>query len=479
MRALGVLAFERAYCTGENTEKDEEIFERLSRRYTFGLPRFPSSCYSNIDIIFDRAGRNIYEVVEEAFSHLPIRNLDDESIVHSPMCRTVEFLLFPQKIVILLETPLIAAIHEIQASAVKVFNTNFSLLEHIQFCFLVFFLKDNRLYEQLRVITLSFIEDDTRDLDEDFTLDCSLSHTLTYMLSQHLPPQSTSSVTVEFREYSDMEINPYKQLVNDREPAENRSPKFDILSAVHGMTINLMHTWPVSEIITLTHLDGYNTIMQTLLSITCAKWTAESIWKRATDFENLSKVSQMNHSVTGSARNPPIICYYKKCLVGLHWFQYILSGLLGYYLRRIHEGIWTSFLAKFEKCASIDDLSKAHANMLDEVSVIVKFEKAQIENVVYHGYRATTAFIKALTMLNSPIADLSERALGVPAHSSKPLIEVFFERSENAFKNLRMAVKALSTSLDNAILSSNVGRSSAPIGLSELQAVFIDLKNWL
>ena len=447
-------------------------------KFSFTLPRFPSSNFSNIDIIFDKAGRNVYALIQDSLSILPQSSEDSKVNGAHHTSRTNELLLFPQKISIFLEAPLIAAIQDVQAIAVRVLLNDFQILDHLRFCCLAFFLSDNRVYEQLSAKYLSFDGISGKSEEARNLYDNSISHTLTYLLTQYLPRNSSSSVSVDFKEFLKAEINPYKQSGKGRELDDNPRQGDDVLSTVLGMRVNVMHTWPVSEVISVTHLEEYNSILQTLLSITCVKWTAETVWKRATDAERQLKISRVSSVSKQSVKISLVWSSYRKCLVGLHWFQYILAGLLGYYMRRIHEGIVPPFLADFEKCASVDELVKSHGRMLNEVSAVMRVEQAKIAGMVTMGHRATSALSKALEMLDSPIVDLSECAFGIPQESSKPLIEIFFDRAEAAYRNLRMSIKTIFSSLEAEAASSRIGRSFSVVGISDLRAVFGATRNW-
>ena len=482
---MGITALHSVSCQLDATDTHDESGEVLRApdtvRFLFTLPRFPCNNFSNIDIIFDKSGRNVFALVQDTLSNLPPeveQANDDES---QGISRANEILSFAHKASIYLEVPLLAAIQDVQAAAVRILLGDFHMIDHFHFCFLAFFLYDNRVFEHINSRFFSF-DGETRKSDVTRnSYDDSMGHTLAYLLTQHLPQNSSSSVSVDFKELPKAEISPYQNSGKGKEPEEYQRQNDDILATILGMRISVLHTWPISEVLSFTCLEEYNSIMIGLLSITCVKWTTEMVWKKAFDAEKRWKVSRVCRASKQSTATAIALVRisYRRCIVGLHWFQYILGGLLGYYMRHIHEGILPPFLAKIGKSASVNELVKSHELMLYEVSEVMKVEQAHISNMLSLGHRATTAFNKALEMLDTLNVELNEDAPRIPRESSKPQIELFFERAEAAYRNLRLSVKAISSNLEVEAASSRIGRSSSIVGLNSLRAVFGDTRNWM
>lgn len=446
-------------------------------------PSFPSCFLSNVSLAFNDKGKNVLDRVSEYFarpSTCPPPERSVEVKTKDKLHEVKDFTLLSQASRVLVEAPLIHTIRSIQSTAVEILRSRFLLDEHMAFCSNVFLMRDNRLFEPLRTKCLNPIS--SREITaqrEAALVESSLSHTLAYLMNLHVPPESTTSLSVEIKDEEKVGVNALKKYSDTVDSKGAQQQTNGVLTTVSGLRVNVVFGWPLSEIITIAHVDSYNKILQYLLMMSSAKWAADSIWKHATAPAALSKSATIALVDAKAKKGSTIALYHRSCLAGLFWFQFIISGLLHYYLYHIHETIWAEYTDSLAKCLSTFELTYCHEHMIREVQLTLNTLQGQIIAVVNVGHRATNAFNVALALLSSPAVDIDEVALGITSDKSKPLIELFFERADASYKALKSSVSAVATALETAHAASKVGKlASLDYGFHELRAVFRDTKNW-
>ena len=362
---------------------------------------------------------------------------------------------------LIVEAPLVKIFRSIERAAVECLMVRFMLPQHLTFLSSVFLMNDNRVFEPLRTQAIYFSS--TSNGNDSMFVDAgALSHTLSFFVSQNLPSNSASSVTIDF---DDNMTSAEQRYLHARSNG--------ILGAVMGIRVNVYYTWPLSEIITSPQLQQYNDILRILMQITSARWAADGVWKLAMDPSTACVLMT-------KSRNSSLCVSYRHCLVGLKWFLYLLAGLLRYYLHNIHEKIWPRFMGKISMCHSIGQLSLCHESLLRELIAICDTFQKQMVTLVHLGHRATCAFHRALNLFQSPhIVGMDEVALGIATANQVPLIDSFLSRAESAFAALRVSAANFAAALDTTYSSkAAIGNSFTDPSLEELQCIFTDLTNW-
>ena len=177
--------------------------------------------------------------------------------------------------------PLYRTIRDASLAAVNYINEKYHLFENFRYLQDVFLLAQYQAkqslyvekYEALRLLDNEIYHNNEQNSRGLLTLFSNLSESISSRLDTTKPENGVTYVTFASSFLSKLSSN-YQEISLTGDDTS-------IIKLIHGVTVEVQHSWPLSEIFSPSTLIRYNNILKFLLLLNINKWRIEKIWKVA------------------------------------------------------------------------------------------------------------------------------------------------------------------------------------------------------
>ncbi len=177
--------------------------------------------------------------------------------------------------------PLYRTIRDASLAAVNYINEKYYLFDNFRYLQDVFLLAQYQAkqslyiekYEALRLLDNEIYHNNQSNNRGLLTLFSNLSESISSRLDTTKPANGVTYITFTSSFLSKLSSN-YKEVALTGDDTS-------IIKLIHGVTVEVQHSWPLSEIFSPSTLIRYNNILKFLLLLNINKWRIEKIWKVA------------------------------------------------------------------------------------------------------------------------------------------------------------------------------------------------------
>ena len=177
--------------------------------------------------------------------------------------------------------PLHRTIRDASLAAVNYINEKYCLFENFRYLQDVFLLAQYQAkqslyiekYEALRLLDNEIYHNNHQNNRGLLTLFSNLSESISSRLDSTKPMDGVTYITFASSFLS--------KLSSSYQEMNLAGDDTSIIKLIHGLTVEVQHSWPLSEIFSPSTLIRYNNILKFLLLLNINKWRIEKIWKVA------------------------------------------------------------------------------------------------------------------------------------------------------------------------------------------------------